>query len=62
MCAWLPGVMIGRAALGRPWLFHEAAAMLTGQLPSQAPPPLGEVLLLALQHLQAWVDWEQEEL
>lgn len=62
MSVWLPGVMIGRAALGRPWLFSEAADMLSGHLPSQAPPPLAEVLLLALQHLQAWVDWEQDEL
>ena len=54
--------MIGRAALGRPWLFREAADMLSGKLPNQAPPPLGGVLQLALQHLSAWVDWEQDEL
>jgi hypothetical protein len=54
--------MIGRAALGRPWLFTEAAALLSGQLPTTLPPPLGGVLQLALQHLHAWVDWEQDEL
>eukprot|EP00775_Hariotina_reticulata_P003921 gene3921-4175_t len=55
------GVMIGRGALGRPWLFSEAAAMLSGAWPAQAPPCLGEVLLLALHHLQGWADWEQDE-
>lgn len=32
------GVMIGRAALGRPWIFREAAAALSGRPP---PPPPG---------------------
>lgn len=54
--------MIGRGALGRPWLFSEAAAMLSGQLPSSPPPPLDGVLQLALQHLAAWIDWEQDKL
>jgi tRNA-dihydrouridine synthase len=54
--------MIGRAALGRPWLFHEAAAMLSGQWPDRPLPVLGQVLQLALQHVTAWVDWEQDEL
>lgn len=56
------GVMIGRAALGRPWLFTESAAMLSGQWPDQPPPALGGVLQIALQHLQSWADWEQDEL
>jgi tRNA-dihydrouridine synthase len=59
MCA---GVMIGRAALGRPWLFSETAAMLSGQWPDRPPPALGQVLQLALQHVTAWVDWERDEL
>lgn len=54
--------MIGRAALGRPWLFTESAAMVSGQWPDQLPPVLGEVLNIALRHLQSWVDWEQDEL
>lgn len=58
----MTGVMIGRAALGRPWVFQEAAEMLAGRLPSTAPPPLGGVLQLALQHLIAWAEWEQDEL
>jgi tRNA-dihydrouridine synthase len=53
--------MIGRAALGRPWLYREAADMLGGRLPSTPPPALGGVLQLALQHLIAWAEWEQDE-
>ncbi|KAF8065573.1 dus [Scenedesmus sp. PABB004] len=56
------GVAIGRAALGRPWLFSEAAAMLAGRWPERAPPALGEVLSLALGHLQAWAEWDADEL
>lgn len=56
------GVMIGRAALGRPWLFSETAAMLSGQWPDTPPPVLGDVLQIALTHLQSWVQWEQDEL
>lgn len=60
-CLLPSGVMIGRAALGRPWLFSEAAAMLSGTWPDKGPPSLGEVLLLALHHLQGWADWEEDE-
>jgi tRNA-dihydrouridine synthase len=54
--------MIGRAALGRPWLFTEAAAMLAGQQPQHTAPNLAGVLDLALQHLVAWAEWEGDEL
>ena len=33
------GLMIGRAALGRPWLFEEIAAYLRGDPPPQPPTP-----------------------
>eukprot|EP00882_Tetradesmus_deserticola_P014411 GHRQ01015323.1.p1 GENE.GHRQ01015323.1~~GHRQ01015323.1.p1 ORF type:complete len:253 (+),score=68.03 GHRQ01015323.1:33-761(+) len=55
------GVMVGRAALGRPWLFTEAAAMLSGRWPARPPPELGGVLQAALRHVTAWADWEQDE-
>ena len=43
-------VMIGRAAMGRPWIFREIAAFLaTGEL--IAPPATGEVRALLLEHL-----------
>jgi len=35
----LDGVMIGRAALFRPWIFREAAALLAGKAPPPEPTP-----------------------
>jgi hypothetical protein len=35
--------------------------MLSGTWPDKGPPSLGEVLLLALHHLQGWADWEDDE-
>lgn len=35
----LDGVMIGRAALYRPWIFRDAAALLQGQTPPPEPGP-----------------------
>jgi len=44
-------IMIGRAAQGRPWVFREVAHYLaTGQM--LAPPLVGEVRRLLLDHLQ----------
>ena len=43
------GVMIGRAALGRPWLFRQIQAALAGQ-PMPAEPSLGEKRELLLEH------------
>ncbi|MEZ6038778.1 MAG: tRNA dihydrouridine synthase DusB, partial [Planctomycetota bacterium] len=37
------GVVVGRGCLGRPWLFGELCAALTGEEP-QSPPDLGAVL------------------
>lgn len=43
-------VMIGRAALGRPWIFREIAAFLQkGEI--AAPPSIGEVAGLLTEHL-----------
>ena len=50
------GIMIGRAALGRPWIFRQIAHFLeTGQqLP---PPPLSERRWLILNHFHAMIDF-----
>jgi tRNA-dihydrouridine synthase B len=50
------GVMIGRAAQGRPWIFREVGAFLaTGRLP---PPPsaaeVRDIMLAHLEHLYAF--------
>jgi tRNA-dihydrouridine synthase B len=45
------GVMIGRAAQGRPWIFRELRAGLAGTV--AAPPLLDEVRAIMLSHLEA---------
>jgi tRNA-dihydrouridine synthase B len=45
------GVMIGRAAQGRPWIFRELAAGLAGRV--ALPPSLEEVRAIMLSHLEA---------
>lgn len=48
-------VMIGRAALGNPWLFRQIAAALSGE-PSPAPPSVAERLALVERHLRLVVE------
>jgi len=43
------GVVIGRGCLGRPWLFAELSAALTGAPPVE-PPTLGEVAQIIRRH------------
>jgi tRNA-dihydrouridine synthase B len=54
------GVMIGRAAQGRPWIFREIAALLDG---ADAPPPPtpAEVRDLLLAHLRDLYDFYGHE-
>jgi len=49
------GVMIGRAALGQPWLFRQIAAALHGQ-PTPAEPSAAEKRQLLLEHLRLLVE------
>lgn len=49
------GVMIGRAALGKPWLFRQAAAALAGE-PVEADPTLAQQRDLLLEHFRLIVD------
>jgi tRNA-dihydrouridine synthase B len=44
------GVMIGRAALGNPWVFAEVAATVRGE-PAPPPPTVAERIALAKRHL-----------
>lgn len=46
------GVMIGRAMLGRPWLFAQAAAALAGK-PIPPPPSLDQQKSLLVEHYNA---------
>jgi len=49
------GVMIGRAGLGRPWLFGQAAAALAGR-PVAPEPPLDEQRRIMLSHYRMIVE------
>ena len=49
------GVMIGRAALGRPWLFHQCEAALAGK-PVPPPPSLDRQRQLLLEHYRLIVE------
>jgi nifR3 family TIM-barrel protein len=53
------GVIVGRGCLGRPWLFRELAAAFAGEAPP-APPPLGEVWAVMLDHARALCAWMPE--
>ena len=48
------GVVVGRGCLGRPWLFGELCAVLTGQQPPP-PPTLGGVLDTMREHARLLV-------
>ncbi|GBF32043.1 tRNA dihydrouridine synthase B [Desulfocucumis palustris] len=54
-----PGVMIGRASMGNPWVFAEAVHYLaTGEIPP--PPGTGEKIATALRHLELLVKYKGE--
>jgi tRNA-dihydrouridine synthase B len=54
------GIMIGRAAQGRPWLFREIAHYLeTGK--RHSPPPIEEIRAILLEHLEGLYDLYGEE-
>jgi tRNA-dihydrouridine synthase B len=54
------GMMIGRAAIGNPWIFREIRHHLkTGELLD--PPDLGERMAVCRRHLRRSVDWRGPE-
>ena len=50
------GVVIGRACLGRPWLFRELVDVFGGREPED-PPTLGEVAKIARRHAELLVEF-----
>jgi tRNA-dihydrouridine synthase B len=53
------GIMIGRAAIGNPWIFGEIRHfLLTGE--EKSPPTVSERLATCQQHLQLAASWEGE--
>lgn len=53
------GVVIGRGCLGRPWLFRDLAAALTGQ-PRPELPALGEVARTVRRHAELLAGYDGE--
>lgn len=54
------GVVVGRGCLGRPWLFGELCAVLTGQEPP-LPPDSGGVVDTLLEHARLLVEFFGEK-
>ncbi|MFT4298042.1 MAG: tRNA dihydrouridine synthase DusB [Aeromicrobium sp.] len=54
------GVVVGRGCLGRPWLFRDLAAALTGR-EVLTTPRLGEVAAIMRRHAELLGDWLGEE-
>ena len=53
------GIMIGRAAIGNPWIFGEIKHyLITGE--EKAPPTVAERVAVCRQHLQMSAAWEGE--
>ena len=50
------GVVVGRGCLGRPWLFADLAAAMSGR-PERSRPGLGEVSLTMRRHAELLTDW-----
>jgi nifR3 family TIM-barrel protein len=51
------GLMVGRAALGYPWIFREAQAALAGR-PAPAPPTLAERWQMIIEYVDDRLAWE----
>ncbi|SEF18614.1 tRNA dihydrouridine synthase DusB [Jiangella alba] len=54
------GVVVGRGCLGRPWLFRDLAAVLSGA-PAPALPTLGEVAAMMRRHAELLADLMGED-
>jgi nifR3 family TIM-barrel protein len=53
------GVMVGRAAISNPWALRDIRLAMNGQ-PSEGPPPLGERIRVAMEHLRMMVAVEAD--
>ncbi len=54
------GVVVGRACLGRPWIFRDLVDVFDGREP-QTPPNLGRVIEIALEHARLLCDFFGEQ-
>ncbi len=51
------GLMVGRAAVGRPWIFRDIAGALSGEGTAPARPPLGVLRRVVLRHAELHFDY-----
>ena len=54
------GVMIGRGAMGNPWIFREIKAMMNGQIPK--PVTIGEKYELLIKHYQTMINCKPQRI
>ncbi|MGN0793085.1 MAG: tRNA dihydrouridine synthase DusB [Aristaeellaceae bacterium] len=52
------GLLIGRGALGNPWIFREVRARLRGE--AYTPPTVDERIALAIRHYDMLLSWKPE--
>ena len=52
------GLMIGRGAMGNPWLFREIKARLAGE--DFTPPTVEERVTMAIRHYDMLLDWKPQ--
>ena len=52
------GLMIGRGAMGNPWLFREIKARLAGE--DFTPPTVEERVAMAIRHYDMLLDWKPQ--
>ena len=55
------GVEIGRGCLGRPWMFGDLVAVLSGQEPQQTRPSLGLVADTMIEHVERLVEFRDRD-
>ena len=53
-------VMVGRAALGNPWIFHQINAYLTDGCRILPPPGINEKMLVMLRHIRKVCEYKDE--
>lgn len=54
------GVMIGRGAMGNPWIFREIMALMNGQTPK--PPTRAERYGMIVRHYRTMLEWRPERI
>ncbi|WP_376779570.1 tRNA dihydrouridine synthase DusB [Gleimia hominis] len=54
-------IVVGRGAQGRPWIFHDIVAALTGANKPEAAPTLKEVAEVIVKHAELMIEYSRSE-